>query len=381
MKDISIIILIGGPALRMNPLSLNKNKCMISFLGKPLLFYLIRELKSNGFSNFICTSEGFNGEVKNYFSNKKEIDIKMEYFTNIGVFGTASIVKSIITSIENTISDPFIVIYGDSLLKVDYNKMIEFHKEKKSFCTILYHQPNFEHFQYEYHDKNMKLPNQGPRTNYGVLDIAESNQVIRIEEKPLLSNIKLFKSPVANAAVYLLDKRITDFISDMDGIDFALDVFPQILNRNIPCYGFNIENGYRYDIGTISNYYNIQMDIIKKKIDFDIHYSLIRDQLWIGKDLNLGSSIKMNIPILIGNNSKLCDYCIISSSIIGNDVFIGKEVKIMNSIVLDGAVIGDHAIIVNSIIGENTNILPFENISPGTVINGYNKKNFQFLIN
>lgn len=370
MPEITTIILTGGAATRMQPLSLDKSKCMISFMGKPLLFYLIKALKSYQFSDLVFTSSGRKGEVKEYFGGGGKFGVNIRYSNIVNWRGTAGTIKDLIDEMQDTVSNTFMVIYGDSLLKVNYEKMLEFHRAKKSWCTILYHHPNFESFLYDYHDKS--FPKRGDRTNFGVMNIKSDNRITKVKEKPTIKEIKRkFTNPVANAVVHILEREVLDFIPSNCKFDFPKDLFPILIKQDVACFGFDVEKGYRIDIGTIANYYSFQFSALEGKIDFDFHYHALKEGIWVGKRSIIRCIDKLNKPVLICANSRIDSDADIECSIIGNNVYIGNSSSIKNSIVLDNVHIGNRVRLSHSIIGENVFIGDGTDLPPNTVLGNH----------
>ena len=367
MPEITTIILAGGTASRMRPLSLNQTKCMIPFLGKPLIFHLINSLKAYGFTDLVLTSKGRRGEIKEYFSMGKKWGLKIRYYKGKKWFGTAGTIKELVAQMNKKISDPFMVIYGDSLLRVDYSKMLKFHYQKKSKATLLYHRPDFASFLYEYHDKQYER--RGKRTNYGVMDITQEDKIIKAKEKPTLGDIKRnFIDPVANATVHIFDKEILNYIPTDEPFDFPRDLFPLLTKKGQKCYGYNIGDGYRIDIGTIRHYYDTQFDILNRNIIFDINLPELENGIWVGAKSKIKSLHGLKKPVLIGEKCRISSRNTIDCSIIGNNVRIGNDTLITGSIILDGVQIGDKVNISHCIIGENTVINNGVIVPPNSVL-------------
>jgi len=269
------------------------------------------------------------------------------------------------------ISDPFLVVYGDSLLRLDYTELLGFHRSTQSHCTIVYHRPVFSDFLYEYHDNALSYC--GKRTNYGVLDVNSNERVVHCVEKPPLDEIKKrFENAVASAAVYLLRKSTLDHIPPDTASDFPSDLFPKLISRSVPCYGFDIGKGYRIDIGTLPSYYKTQMSILHGEIPFDLqHYLSESGGIWFaGKPVPLHSS-QFTPPLLLCSNCSIGDGTVIDRSIIGNDVAVGSSCKIRNSILLDHVVVGDGVEISTSVVGENCRIYAGSILPKNTVLGSY----------
>lgn len=364
--EVSVIILAGGTAPRMRPLSLNKPKTMISFMGEPLLRYLINSLKSSKFLEILVYTSYGQREAREYFSAGNHFGVSMKYYEGKEWYGTAGTTREIISKMGEQISDTFMVIYGDSLLRVNYQKMLEFHKRKKSWATILYHSPNFESFLYD-----KAIPGE-KRTNYGVMDVDFNGRITKVIEKPTITEISnKFRNPVANAAVYVLEKKVLDFVPLGCFFDFPRNLFPLLIDNGIPCFGFDIGRGYRIDIGTIPYYYNTQLAILEGRLAFDFCFPVIKEGIWIGRGSVISSIDSLKKPVLICEKSRLESNVYIERSVVGNNVYVGESSRIINSIILDNVHIGNMVEIFNSIIGENCSINHGISLPPRTVLGSY----------
>lgn len=365
------IILTGGSGTRMQPLSFEKSKSMLPLMGKPLLVNLVRSLCKNGFSDIIFTSSGKFGEIIKYFSNGKEWGATISYYENQSYYGTAGTVKNIIEELSPRITDTVLIIYGDSLLKTDFSAMMKFHLSKKSLCTILYHRPSFEAFIYEPVENTKDQSQKEKQTNYGVMDIDADNKITSIIEKPYLRDINKFTQPVANAAVYLMDKHLFDIIPADYTYDFARHLFPSLLENRIPCWGFDIGTGYRFDLGTLVNYYNAHFAILEGLLDFESYYPCIAQHTWVGNNTMIDTSCRIEKPILIAENSKISRETNLFHSIIGNNVTIGEGSTVQSSIIFDNAQIGKNVHVNSSIIGEHSIIGDGVSIPLKTILGNY----------
>jgi NDP-sugar pyrophosphorylase family protein len=366
----TVIMLVGGAGSRMQPLSSDVTKSMIVFMGKPLLEITINMFKSQGFNNFIFSSMGKNGEIYKHFEDGKKLEIAIKYHGEKCFQGSASCVKHIIDEFNEEISDPFFVVYGDSLLKSSFLNILEYHNHNSSLCTILYHQPNFESFLYKYHDNKFEI--KGERTNYGVMNISENERITYFEEKPLLTDIpKRFNNPVANAAVYVLDKKILSYIQPDTACDFGNDLFPKMVKSGIECIGYDIKTGYRLDIGTLESFYTSHLAIIEGILDYDFIYEEHIRGIWIGKKTKIDQSSLIIKPAYIGAKSTIGPNTVIDHRIIGNNVLIGKSSRIIKCIILDNATIGDGVEIAESIIGEYSKVSDDIHLPSGVVLGNY----------
>ena len=154
----------------------------------------------------------------------------------------------------------FLVIYGDSRSRTDFSSLLRSHQMHDAWCTVLVHRPDFAALLYE--PSQSKEIETTPRTNYGVLEVAPNGRIVRIVEKPRLDEIGDFTYPAANAQFICYAVRHWKlFLLDKD-FDFPRDLFPQLIAEDRPCFAYDIGDGFCLDLGTLSNYFTIQMAIL-----------------------------------------------------------------------------------------------------------------------
>ena len=381
---ITAIIINGGMGKRLRPLSIHKVKCMVPFMGRPLQEYQIQQLEKSGIKNIIFSSSGRKNEVRDYFGNGKKFGVSIKYFHEKSWYHTANTVKEIVLKYGSHITNPFMVIYGDSLVHASYQDMIDFHKMNAAQITVLHHSLNFASFLYEYHDVSLKK--NEPRTNYGVMKIKPGGRISFFKEKPRLSEIKR-PGLVANAAVYILNKEVLNDVPVHSPCDFGRDLFPKLPGAGIKFFGFDAGlQGYRIDIGTLNNYYHAHLAVLDQILDFEHYFPQKKKKVWIGAHSAVVLDNDFIRKTVIAENTTIKKNTKIQTSVIGNHVTIGEACCIRGSIIHDRVQIGDHVTIENSIIGEDVLIGENTYVPSRTVLGtfckigdgqwGFNKENF-----
>ena len=328
--DMVSVILTGGEAKRMRPLSIVQSKAMLSFLGRPLLAYLLHDLANTGISRAIITDPGRNNDIKLHFGDGSDINIHLDYLPKSPWIGTAGTVNSILENMPDAISSPFIVIYGDSLLQMDYNALIDLHCRTNSSFTIACHRPHFDKFLFE-----NEVPDQ-PRTGFGIMDLQPDGRVIHFEEKPYLHKIESnFIHPVANAAVYVIDPNaLLDVpVQGLGELDFGYDLIPWLLARGYRIFGMDIAPGFRVDLGTLPHYLSVQLAALRGEIMVHADFPSLPDGLWIEDGASIHPGAKLIPPVFIGAGGKVENETTIASAIIGARVIIRERALVRESVV------------------------------------------------
>lgn len=228
------MILAAGMGTRLKPLTDNTPKVMLPIAGKPLLEYHFELLKRFGIRDIGVNLHHLPDVVKDYFGDGSKFGVSIRYSFEEELLGTAGAVKKL----EDFFDEPFLLIYGDNLVEVDFSKLIDFHQSRSGWATIaVYHHPE-------------------PWTQ-GILEIDADGQVESFVEKPPRGQIK---SDFANAGIYVLEPEVLKLIPRDEFFDFGNDVFPLMLERGLPIYACEIE-GYVQDIGTPERYAKAQEDV------------------------------------------------------------------------------------------------------------------------
>jgi NDP-sugar pyrophosphorylase family protein len=215
-----VFILAGGEGTRLRPYTYSAPKPMLMLGGKPILQYVLTNLKKAGMTDIVLTV-GYKHEViSSYFGDGAKLGMKIEYSIENERLNTAGS----IFPFKGKVKETFVVVMGDHLTNIDIRDMVASHKKSGAIATIaLYH---------------VKMP-----LEYGVAQM-EGGAVVGFSEKPLLSHNY-------NTAIYVFEPEIFDYIKGKD--DFAKDVFPRLLAAKKRINGYSFE-GVWFDIGRVSDY-------------------------------------------------------------------------------------------------------------------------------
>lgn len=249
--------------------------------------------------------------------------------------GTANAIFQNIDFMKRYNADYILILSGDHIYKMDYSKMLDFHKEKKAGATIAVF------------DVPLK-----EASRFGIMNTSDDLKIQEFEEKP-----KNPKSTKASMGIYIFDAKLLyeyleeDSKDEKSENDFGKNIIPKMLKDKIDMYAYPF-SGYWKDVGTINSLWESNMDLLGKRPKFDIFdkswkiYS--RNEAYPPQFICEGSHIE-NSLITVG--------CYVEGevidSIISENVKIGKNAKIIDSVIFDNVVIEDGAVINYSIVAEN----------------------------
>lgn len=369
-----VVIMAGGEGTRLRPLTLTRPKPMIHVVGKPIMEYIVELLAGQGFKDLIITLYYLPEIIQEYFDDGSQWNVKIDYSIEETPLGTAGSVKY---ALRNKERDRIIIISGDALTDFNLNRAIEFHEEKKALATIIL--------------KSVENP-----LEYGVVITDEDGKILKFLEKPGWGEV--FSDNV-NTGIYLLEPEVFDFIPDNTPFDFSKDLFPLLLTKNAPLYGYKAE-GYWCDIGDLNQFLQANFDILYKKVNVEIPgreifpgiftkegteispSSHLRPPVYLGQFTRIMGNTQIIGPVVLGDNVYIDNDCKIQRSVIFNNTYVGKRSTIFSTIIgnrcnlkdsiriEEGAIIGDGTILGNKVfINNNVKIWPNKIIESGSIVN------------
>lgn len=246
--------------------------------------------------------------------------------------GTANAIFQNINYIDRYDPEYVVVLSGDHIYKMDYNKMLEYHKEKNAACTIAVIDVPLEE-----------------ASRFGILNTHEDGEIYEFDEKP-----EKPKSTHASMGIYIFSyKELRKYLIEDDenknsSHDFGKDVLPSMLNAGERMFAYPFE-GYWKDVGTIDSLWEANMDLLDPNVTLDLKDIYSRNPMmpphFVSNDAVIQNSLVADGCNVYGN---------LEFSILFSGVTIGKGATINSSIIMPGAVIEEGATVQFAIIAENT---------------------------
>ena len=367
-KEMIAMLLAGGQGSRLGVLTAKVAKPAVAFGGK----YRIIDFP---LSNCINSGVDTVGVLTQYqplrLNTHIGIGIPWDLDRNVGgvtilppyekstnsewYTGTANAIYQNLEFMESYNPDYVLILSGDHIYKMDYEEMLEFHKENNADVTIA----------------AMPVPIE-EANRFGIVITDKENRITEFEEKPenprsnLASmGIYIFSWPVLRDA--LIQKR------DEPGCDFGKHVIPYCFEQKQRLFAYEF-NGYWKDVGTLGSYWEANMELIDIVPEFNLY-----EEYW-KIYTNNGSLppqyIAENAVVeksIISNGVEI--YGEVHNSVIGAGVVIEKGAVIRDSIIMQDAVIGKDCVIDKSIIAENVVIGDNVTLGIGSDIQNKSKPN------
>ena len=242
MKNISIkaLIIAGGKGDRLKSIAKDIPKPLLSIAGIPIIERQIELLKKYNFTDIYILIGYLGEQIKDYFRQGRKFGVDIKYYQENIPLGTSGCVKCLEHELNN---DHFIVIYGDLVIDMNLDNLVEFHITNHGDATIVVH------------------PNNHPYDS----DIVEMDECNRITAFYLKGSKPEIYSNLVNAAVYVLNPIVFDYIPNNGASDFVKDVFSKMLKDNRVIKGYKTVE-YIKDVGTIDRFNKVELDILNGKV-------------------------------------------------------------------------------------------------------------------
>ena len=252
---------------------------------------------------------------------------------NLNVYrGTADAISQNIDFIDKFDPEYVLVLSGDHIYKMNYDKMLAAHKEAKADATIAV----------------IEVPMK-EASRFGIMNTDESGRIVEFEEKP-----EHPKSNLASMGIYiftwkLLRKMLMADIKNPDSNhDFGKDLIPTMLNDGRTLYAYKFK-GYWKDVGTIDSLWEANMDLLSSKNELDLG-----DPSW-----KIYTEDVTALPQYISTEADVKDAyitqgCVVQGevkhSVLFTGVKVGAGAKVIDSVLMPGAIVEDDAVVQRALV-------------------------------
>lgn len=225
-QELRAVIMAGGLGTRLRPLTDHLPKSMLPVAGRPVMEWIVEKLRFAGIRQLKVTTHFMPEKIMEHFGDGQSFGVEMEYVNEDHPLGTGGALGLIPQPEE-----PFLVINGDVLTEVDFQKMLDFHQEHQADMTVAINLHQVE------------VP-------YGVIE-CDGAEIRQLKEKPKMNVL-------VNAGIYLLQPTVYQFIPQGEHFNMT-DLIQWLLEANRRVVGFPIRE-YWMDIGQHPDYAQAQKD-------------------------------------------------------------------------------------------------------------------------
>jgi mannose-1-phosphate guanylyltransferase/mannose-1-phosphate guanylyltransferase/phosphomannomutase len=321
------MVLAAGLGTRLRPLTYEITKPMVPVLDRPVMEHIVDLLDRHSFDEVIANLHYFPDSIREHFGER------LEYRYEEELLGTAGGVRACASFFGE---EPFLVISGDALTDIDLTALAARHRQAGGVATLA-------------------VKEVQDTREYGVVLHDRDGRITGFQEKPApeeaLSNL-------GNCGIYIFDPRIFDYFPARPFVDWAEDVFPVLLENDVPFF-IHETREYWNDVGSLSELQQGTFDALRGELHLQVEGeevspgvivadgrstigrplgedTEIEGPAWIGHDVSIGAGVRLMGPVVLGDGAT-----------------IGERAQLRASIVFPGTEIAAEAILIGAIAGHS----------------------------
>lgn len=355
MKQNSMLamILAGGRGSRLHDLTNKVAKPAVSYGGKyriidfPLsncansgidVVGVLTQYESVELNSYVAAGGRWGLDSKN--SGVYVLPPREKADTGLDVYrGTADAISQNIDFIDQYDPEYLLVLSGDHIYKMNYDKMLAFHKERQADATIAV----------------IEVPLK-EASRFGIMNTdGETDRITEFVEKPPVP-----ESNLASMGIYIFNWKLLRklLLADMknpdSNHDFGKDIIPTLLGDEKRLFAYRFK-GYWKDVGTIDSLWEANMDLLSPDNELDLS-----DLTW-----KIYTEDVTALPQYIGTeariqNAHITQGCVIEGEVTNSVVFTGARVrpgaKVIDSVLMPGAIVEDGAVVIRALVANGVNI-------------------------
>jgi len=350
-KECVAMLLAGGQGSRLYALTSTMAKPAVQFGGKyRIIDFPLSNCINSGIDTVGVLTQYQPLELNDYIGNGLPWDLDRT-FGGVKILppyqgqgksdwyrGTANAIYQNMHFIDLYDPDYVLILSGDHIYKMDYAKMLDYHKEKGADCTIAVINVSLEE-----------------ASRFGIMSADDNDRIFKFEEKP-----KKPESTLASMGIYIFNKKKLfayleeDEATEGSANDFGKNIIPTMLERGERMYAYPFD-GYWKDVGTVSSLWEANMDLLgdNPKLDAGSEdwriYARhnVRAPQYVGSDAVVENSVITEGSEIFGT---------VKNSVIGANVLIAKGACVCDSVIMSGTVVGEGAFVGNSIIADDVKV-------------------------
>jgi mannose-1-phosphate guanylyltransferase len=331
------MVMAAGLGTRLRPLTYEIAKPMVPVANRPLIEHILRLLRKHGFGEVIANLHWFPDPIRAHLGDGSEWEIELTYSYEETLLDTAGGVWNVRDYLTAD-DESFLVMAGDALTDVDLRALCEAHTAHDGVATMTV----------------KRVPNV---SEFGVVVTDAEGRVQGFQEKPDPAEAL---SDLANCMIYAFRPEIFDYFPDPPYVDWAKDIFPSLLDADVPFYTHTVDR-YWNDVGSLGELLRGNLDCVAGTVDVEPAGEIVAaeadpdspDQgglpepragipagtavdgaVLVGEDVEIGYNVRLDGPVVIGDGAR-----------------VGDGARIKESLMLPGAEVPAEGLVAASVIG------------------------------
>jgi mannose-1-phosphate guanylyltransferase/phosphomannomutase len=333
----------GGEGTRLRPMTANQPKPLLPVVNQPIMEHVLRLLRRHGFGETVVTVQFLASMVRNYFGDGEDFGMSLQYATEEMPLGTAGSVKNA----EDALRDaPFLVISGDALTDMDLSDLLRFHKDNGALVTV-------------------GLTRVPDPLEFGIVIADDDGRIQRFLEKPTWGQVF---SDTVNTGIYVMEPEVLDEVPSGEVVDWSGDVFPRLLKRGAPLFGW-VADAYWEDVGTHESYMKAQADVLSGRVRAQIGGFELSPGVWVAEGAEVDPEAILTGPLCIGDYAKIeAGAELREFTVVGSNVVVKEGAFLHRAVVHNNVYVGIGATLRGCVVGKNTDVMASARIEEAAVV-------------
>jgi NDP-sugar pyrophosphorylase family protein len=338
------MILAAGLGSRLRPLTAHLPKPLVPILNRPLLWYLIRQVRQAGIHEIAINLHYRAEQIRNWLGRGEHVGVEVTYSEEAELLGSAGGVQRIRHFFGN---EPALIVHGDILFDVDLTAVIQYHHICAALATIVLHPAHH-------------------RYSYGKIRVNAHGHVAQFvdQQAPWVSGPLI---DTLFTGVQVLDPAVLDAIPIRSAAALTTDVYPTLLGYPPRLYGY-LMHGYWSDIGTPRRYWETNMDAVAGRVGSAVALpanevgpmvppqghgrpaGIIHPPVVVSSNTVMQASARVGPEVILGEGCELAHDVRLVQSVLWPRVRVGRGATIVRSIVLNDVTIPDGSQLIGKMV-------------------------------
>jgi mannose-1-phosphate guanylyltransferase len=314
------MVLAAGLGTRLRPLTYEITKPMVPVLDRPVMEHIVDLLDRHGFDEAIANLHYFPDSIREHFGERLSYRFEPE------LLGTAGGVRGCADFFGG---EPFLVISGDALTDIDLGAFAERHRQSGGVATLAVKQV-------------------ADTREYGVVLHDGDGRITGFQEKPAPEEAL---SDLGNCGIYMFDPKIFDYFPSRPFVDWAQDVFPVLLENDVPFFIHEVEE-YWNDVGSLGELRAGTFDALRGELRLRIEGEEVAPGVVVAGGRAPGEDVELEGPAWIGHDVSIgAGARLMGPVVLGDGASVGERAQLRESIVFPGTQIAAESILIGAIAG------------------------------
>jgi mannose-1-phosphate guanylyltransferase len=314
------MVLAAGLGTRLKPITYEIPKPMVPVLDRPVMAHITGMLERQGFTDLIANLHYYPDTIREYFGDRLAYRLEEE------LLGTAGGVRNVKDFFGD---DPVVIVSGDALTDTDLNDLVDRHDRAGGIATLT-------------------VKKVDDTREYGVVIHDSDGRIQGFQEKPDPAEAL---SDLGNCGIYCFSPEIFDYFPDRPFADWANDVFPALLENDVPFHIHEIDD-YWNDVGSLAELRQGTWDALDGKLGLGVTGEQVADGVMVGAGSSLDGVEVVEGPVWVGAGVTFgAGVRLIGPVAIGDGASIGAGAALRDTIVFPGTEVAAGEILIGAIHG------------------------------